>query len=294
MPIYPQTYRTYDGSLRRSFRWWTVLEQELRLLARARIFRLLLLLAFIHFLFYFMVVSLYDFSRQNQQLFMQSNLDFILRMRMFMVDEKLFYMFLRMQSGLVFVVMIYAGAGMICNDFQNNLMEVYFAKPLTWFDYALGKFFALVAVGLMLTALPATLLDLYHNAMMASWDELENSFWWIGASWGFSLAIVLPCVAGVLAASAISTSQRYAAIAVFMIAIASSAMGVLLAQMLRDPWYLILSVPMVVNRVGHACFLVTRTFMPVSWQQCTVVLAILCAICLVIVFRRVRRAEVAG
>ena len=294
MPIYPQTYRTYDGRLRRSFRYWAVLEQELRVLGRARIFRLLILLAFIHFLFYFMVVSLYDFSRQNQQLFEQSNLDFLTRMRMFMVDERLFFMFLRMQSHLVFLIMIYAGCGMVCNDFQNNLMEVYFAKPLTWVDYALGKFLALIVLGLALTALPATLLDLFHNVMMADWDEFQNSFWWIGASWGYSLAIVLPCAAGVLAASAISSSQRYAAIAMFMIVIASSAMGILFAHMLRSPRYLILSAPMAVQRLGQACFQLRRTEIPQPWYHSAILVAVICCICLWIVFRRVRRAEIAA
>jgi hypothetical protein len=73
---------------------------------------------------------------------------------MFTVNSTTFFDFLRMQSGMVFLAAILAGAGMICDDYKNNLMEVYFSKPMTWRDYVLGKTMTLVIIGLAFTAIP--------------------------------------------------------------------------------------------------------------------------------------------
>lgn len=294
MPIYPQTYRTYEGVLRRRFRWWTVAEQEMRLLARTRIFKGLVLLALLHCLFYLLIVVLYDFSRQNMQLFQQTELRFLLQQRAFMVDERLFYTFLHFQAYIVFLTLIYAGSGAIGNDFVNNLMEVYFAKPLTWIDYVLGKCCGLLLVGLSLTALPAVFLFVLHNALMADLEEFNATWWWAPASLGFACAIVVPSALGVLAASALSRSQRYAAIAVFMVVIASSAMGVLLAEMLRDPQYLIVSIPMMINRIGLACFQQRGYLTRVDLGLAVGMLAAVCAVMFWVICRAVRRAEVAA
>jgi len=294
VPIYSQTYRTYDGTLRRHFRWWTVAEQELRLLARARIFKGLVLIALLHCLFYVLIILLNEVYRSNQELFRQSGLGFLTQVREFMVDERLFYMFLRFQSGLAFLILIYAGSGAISNDFVNNLMEVYFAKPLTWIDYTLGKCCALVLLGLSLTALPAVLFLALHNALLADLDQLAANWWWGPASVGFASAIVVPAALCVLAASALSRSQRYAAIAVFMVVIASSTMGVLLAQMLRDPQYLIVSVPMVVNRIGLACFRQRGYLTRIDLGLSLGMLVLVCVTAFWIICRAVRRAEVAA
>jgi len=294
VPIYPQTYRQYDGTLRRRFRWWTVAAQELSLLARARIFKGLVLLAMLHLLFYVLVVVLYDFSRQNMALFQQTELRFLLQQRAFLVDERLFYMFLHFQSYIVFLTLIYSGSGAIGNDFVNNLMEVYFAKPLTWIDYVLGKCCALAAVGLSLTALPAALLVVLHNALMADAAEFAATWWWAPASFAFSSAMVAPAALGVLAASALSRSQRYAAIAVFMVVIASSGMGVLLAQMLRDPEYLVVSIPTVVDRIGIACLKQRGYLTRIDLGLAVGVLGAVCAVLFWIICRAVRRAEVAA
>lgn len=293
MPIYPQTYRTYDGQPRRRFRWWIIVEQELRLLIRSWPFRILMLLGLVHFLFYFLVVVLYDFSRTNESLFNQANLQFLSRSSMFRVDERLFYMFLNFQSGLVFLAMLYAGSGMICNDYSNNLMEVYFAKPLTWRDYAMGKIIAVFFVGLGFTALPAITLVGLHNGLIATWEEWNLSSWWMGASLGYSLAIVVPGALGILAASALTRSQRYAAIGVFMIVMASSAMAGVLAHMLRDANYFLLSIPICVDRVGQGFFDRRNPFPRVPWENAAFVLTFVSLAALGIILRKVRRAEVA-
>ena len=48
MPIYVQSYRTYEGQARGRFRWLTMVRQELRVLLKVRTFQVLLVLGYLH------------------------------------------------------------------------------------------------------------------------------------------------------------------------------------------------------------------------------------------------------
>ncbi|MFP4500426.1 MAG: ABC transporter permease subunit [Candidatus Hydrogenedentota bacterium] len=289
MPIYRQSYREYEGEVRRHFRWWTVLEQEWRILVSAKPFRYLTLLALVHALLRLFQVIAYDTVRQDAT----SALSVAIRtVEDFAVNESLFYDFIRIQAPLAFLLMLYAGAGMICNDFRNNLNEVYFAKPITWRDYLFGKLGVLLCVGLLVTAVPAVVLVAAHNLLLADVAVLAETWWWAPASVAFSLVIVVPAALTILAVSAIVKSQRFAAVAVFMLVIAASAMGGIFAQMLRDPRFVILSPPMAMNRVGIALFGVRQWTYRLDWAPCLALLGVWCVLALVLLAWRIRRAEV--
>ena len=65
MPIYSNTYREYDGRPRRWFRWLVVVEQELKTLAKFRVFKMLYLLAFLHIIVRMLQVVAYDVMAQD-------------------------------------------------------------------------------------------------------------------------------------------------------------------------------------------------------------------------------------
>jgi len=54
--------------------------------------------------------------------------------------------------------MMLAGSGQIAEDLRTGALQIYFSKPITWFDYLLGKLGTVVAAGLMLTLLPGMIL----------------------------------------------------------------------------------------------------------------------------------------
>ena len=72
---------------------------------------------------------------------------------------------------LVFITIIDAGSGLICNDFRNNLMEVYFSKPLNWRDYVMGKVMTLVTIGMALSAIPTLFMALLHVLFVPTLEE---------------------------------------------------------------------------------------------------------------------------
>jgi hypothetical protein len=290
MPIYEQTYRHFDGAYVRRFRWLLVMRQELRVLASFKIFLLLLLVAELHVILRLLQIVAFDVIMQDPNHVLYPVLQ---QVQFIKVDTTTFFDFLRIQSPLVFIMFLYAGAGMICNDFRNNLMEVYFSKPLAWYDYALGKILALVAVGLTMTAIPGVFLVMMHLALAPSWELLQACWWWPLSITAFSLAYILPGALFILACSALIPSQGFAAITVFMILLANSAISGLLAQLLRERDYLILSFPAALHRFGNVVFRETRTFFDVRWEWTLLYILLICAWSLWMIFRKVRRAEVA-
>jgi ABC-type transport system involved in multi-copper enzyme maturation permease subunit len=291
VPIYEQSYRHYEGHMRRHFRWAVVVEQECRVLSKAKPFLVLLLGALLHIILRLLQVVSFDVVIHDSN----NPLTPLLRqIQGLVVNEQMFFDFIRLQTPLMFLIFMYAGCGMICEDTRNNLLEVYFSKPIRWFDYALGKVFTLVLIGLLLTAVPATGLVMLHNALVPSVKLLQETWWWPVEITGFALVIIIPMTLSILASSALLSSMNFAAVALLMILIANSTMAGVLAAVLQERNYLVISFPVALNRIGQSLFHDTRLLFDLHWQWSFYYVLGVCLISGWIVFRRVRRAEVAA
>ena len=125
MPIYDQSYRSYDGELRPRFRWATIVRQEFRVLFTRRLFKILILFGNLHLLLRIAQIFALDvLSKQSSGPFAEAFMNADVQD----TGAWIYFDFLRMQSPLVFLTIIYAGSGLICNDFRNNLVEIYFAS----------------------------------------------------------------------------------------------------------------------------------------------------------------------
>mgnify|MGYP003639739018 CR=1 FL=1 len=290
MPIYTRSYRNYEGTFRRRNRWLLIVEQELRILVKSKIFQLLCFGAFLHWLARLLQIVAYDVIIQDPN----HVLAVVLQQAKFItVNEQTFFDFLRIQGPLVFLTCLFAGSGMICNDFRNNLMEVYFSKPITWRDYALGKSLTLIAIGLSFTALPAFLLVIIHNFLAPGWETLMTTRWWPVEIFAFSLILVVPIALGVLACSSLLQSQNFAGITAFMILVANLVMAGLLAGFLQNENYLLLSIPVSLDRIGQAIFNQPRIVFSLGWGWPLALVTGLSVMCVAIIGRAVRRAECA-
>jgi ABC-type transport system involved in multi-copper enzyme maturation permease subunit len=290
MPIYEQTYREYDGQLRHSARWLIIIQQELRVLIKSKFFLIMMLVAMLHVILRLMQITIYDVIAQdpNSPLALAFN-----QIADLAVNNLLFFDFVRMQTPVVFLVVLFAGSGMICNDFNNNLVDVYFAKPITWLDYTIGKIGTLVAIGLVLTAIPGIILVGVHNMLLPGMETVKESWWWIPAIIGFSLAVILPTVTAVLASSALIKSKNFAAIAIFMLLMANSAMGVTLGGVLKNNNYFVWAFPLTINRLGQVMFKDVRLVFQTHWGWSLLLIATVTIVSSVIICLKIRRAEVA-
>ena len=290
MPVYEQSYRRYEGEVRRRGRWWTIVAQEISILGKSRPFRMMVLAAALHFLLRLFQVIAYDTLRTQQN---NPVIIALQQLQMMRVDGKMFSNFIRIQAPLMMITMLYAGAGMICSDVRNNLLEVYFAKPIRWQDYALGKFMTLVLIGLSMTGMPALLLLILHNSFVPGWKTLSETAWLALPITGFSLAVVVPCALCILAGSSLFKSQRFAAIAFFMLLFADMTLGGLLAELMNNPRYLVTAVPIAIYALGDAMFREHNVVIELAWGWCALYVAVVAGAALAIVCHKARRAEVA-
>lgn len=289
MPIYEQTYRSYDGELRRHFRWWTIVRQEWRILRKSRLFWVLSIPSIFHVVFWVVYIYAYHASKALDSVAVQ---EFRQSVSILNVDADTFWRFLFAQSFFVFLTTIFAGAGLICNDFRYNLVEVYFSKPLSWLDYAMGKIMILVLIGLSLTAFPALFLLLLHLLFAQDIATLKEAYWLPLPIMLFSLCLVLPCSLAVLASSSFFNSQRFAAIALFTLLTIDSIFGGILPELLRSrgDGLRVIAFPVAVRRIGEAVFQRPNLIFDVSLTASIVFVAAVCLLSFWIVCRKVRQA----
>lgn len=290
MPIYEQTYREYTGTYRTHFRWAIIIQQELRVLIKSKFFLLMAIASLLHFLLRLMQITIFDVIAQDPNSPFAAVFAGVQDLK---VNATMFFDYLRMQSTVVFIVTLFAGSGMIGNDIKNNLMEIYFSKPITWRDYALGKILALALIAAVHSMFPALILVLLHNLMLPSVQTLKESGPWLYAIVGYSLAFIFPCILTILAASAIIKSKNFAAVTIFMLLIANSVMGVTLGETLRSVNYYAISFPLSVNHIGEHLFQNRTIQLQLSPWWCAGYVLAVCTISMLIILRRIKRAEVA-
>jgi hypothetical protein len=291
MPVYRRTYRNFEGEYRRRFRWWLVFRQELRVLGKFRGFLILMLVAQLHTLLRLLQIVAFDVIMQDPNNVLTPLLS---QVQAIVVNQRTFYDYVQLQAPMVLLLCLYAGSGMICNDARNNLLDVYFSKPISWWDYVVGKVTALIFLGFSITGLPAIALVLMHNILRPSVELLNESWWWPGALTLFSLLIVVPCALSILACSSLLRSQGFAAITVFMTIITVSALGGLLANLLRDRDYILLSFPATVYRLGTELFDVPKVRFETGWEISLAYVVGVSVLSFVVVALKVRRSEVAS
>jgi len=291
MPIYQQSYRNFEGRMLHRNRWMIVLEQEWRVLNSSKIFIALMVLAMIHVALRFIQITLFDVVMQDPN---HPLTPFLNKVEFIVVNENMLIEFVRLQTPLMYLLLLYAGSGMICNDFRNNLMEVYFSKPITWLDFAIGKVLALVTVGFSVMGLPAILFVVVHNALVPSWELFLKSWWWIPSITAYSLIMIVPAALAILACSSLLRSQGHAAVTVIMISVVNGIFGPLLSALLRESNYLIIWFLMAQGHLGELLFGRNFTLWTLHWGWSAGYVLAVSLLCLFIVFRRLKRAEAAS
>ena len=202
----------------------------------------------------------------------------------------IFFDFLRFQTPLLFVVMIYAGSGLICNDFRNNLIEIYFSKPINWRDYLAGKVATLMLIGLSLSALPAYLLVLVHVLFSPSQDTLREAAGMLWPITAFSVILVLSCALSILAISALVNSARFAAITVYMIVFLNSTLGLVMALITAEPRYSVIAFPVSLHHLGEILF-DQFIILEMPWQWPIFYVLLVCGGSLAVLCVKIRNAE---
>lgn len=243
-------------------RWWIVAGQELRVLGRSRLFKALILFAYIQPFIRAGQMVLLKILRDNPESII-AQLDGMVNIGKF--GGPMLLEFIQFQGAPLGLLLLFAGAGAVSNDVRNNLVEVYFSKPLHWTDYVAGKVVALSIVGHLVVAVPALFLVALHVALQPGATELAVLMRWSAGILVMSFLNVTATICVVLGLSSWIKSQGLTAIAVVCLWAVTSSIGGLLASITRDANYLVISFPMALNRIAEELFIGKARLYEMPW-----------------------------
>jgi ABC-2 type transport system permease protein len=198
MPIHDQSYRRYRGGKAMPGQAWLVI-------ARAGILSMLRKRAFLGLL----LVAWSPFVVRAVQIYVTANYP---QVAMFAPTAETFRQFLEQQDFFVFIVTIYAGAGLIASDRRANALQIYLSKPLMRSEYIAGKAAILFAFLMLVTFVPAMLLLLLQVMFAGSFEFLQKNLFLFPAITVASLLQAMLATFTMLALSSLSKSSRYVAI----------------------------------------------------------------------------------
>jgi ABC-type transport system involved in multi-copper enzyme maturation permease subunit len=114
------------------------------------------------------------------------------------IDGTFFSHVLTAQVFMAFLLSVIAGPRMLVADMRDNALPLYLSRPLSRFDYLLGKALAIAAIGSLVTWVPGLVLV----ALQASLTGLPwiREHWWLPgglflASWAAIAVFTLVCLA---------------------------------------------------------------------------------------------------
>ena len=278
MPIHDQSYRRYKGGKAAPGRAWSVIARAgIMTMVRKRIFMGLMLFAWLPFVV--RAVQIYVASNYPQTAALLSP------------DAKMFRDFLEQQNFFVFVMTIYAGAGLIAQDRRANALQIYLSKPLMRTEYIVGKAAVLFAFIMLVTWVPGILLLFLQVMFKGSFEFLRANLFLFPAITIAALLQALLATFTMLALSSLSKSTRYVAILYTGIIFFTLAIyGVMLA-ITGDSGLSWISVTSNLTQVRDVIFRqVPRYSTP--WQVSLIVVLGLIAVSISVLERRVRGVEI--
>jgi hypothetical protein len=224
MPIFEQTYRKWDGTLRTNgIRWFPITKMGIKQTFKKKRFLLFFIgcqVPFLVFAIRLIIGALVPENVENTAEFLQ-------------VTPSFFAHFLWIQSTFIFIMTIWSGANLINGDYQSNALQLYLSKPLTQLDYILGKLSIVAFFNLAITMVPAILLFILRVLIKYDKSWFIQNLWVIPAILGISLAISVIHSLFILCLSAITTNSRFSAITYFIILIFTDGIADLLFHLRR-------------------------------------------------------------
>jgi ABC-type transport system involved in multi-copper enzyme maturation permease subunit len=278
MPLHDPGYKHWSGDwTTHPYRWWVVSRQRIRLLIKRKWFVFLMILSSIPFL----VRAIF--------IYLSSSLGgYVTALR---IDPLFFEKFLSQQGFFVFIISIYAGAGLISNDLRANALQIYFSKPITRRDYILGKLGALVFFLALQTLVPVVLLYVLSILFQASDGFAPAYLEVLGAILGYSLLIIFTSSLIMIGFSSLSKSSRFAGIGFAALFFFSQALSVILSSVLRDPSFGWVALENNIRRLGDVFFRTQSNYQFAPWIS-LLILAALMAAAVCTAYRRINAVEV--
>jgi len=198
VPVYEQTYHHYTGVYRpRSQCWMVITLNGLKQAWRSKWVRFILL--FCNFNSIVFIGRMY--LAANKELMDWLGMPTNVTDQLFLVSDSTFFEFLTIQFFSCWLMTLFIGSDLISMDRRTKSISLYLSKPLSRFDYVLGKGMTVMAMLYAITLIPALLMVFLNGIFMDDWFYWIQSFPLIAKIFIFSHIICVPLTLVVLAIS---------------------------------------------------------------------------------------------
>jgi len=276
MPIHDQGYRRYGGSRLRGHAWLVMLRNGIVGMMGNRRWIVLMIASWIQFVI--RAVQFYIAANFSQAAIVAPS-------------AATFRDFFDKQDLFVFLVTVTLGAVSIAEDRRANALQIYLSKPLTRFEYIVGKLSVLVAFLLFITWVPALLLLVVQVVFAGNFAFLKANLYLFPAITVYSLIEVLLVSICVLALSSMSTSGRFVGILYTALIFFSDAVYGVLRAVTGSTSVSWIAFGNNLAQLGDVIFRVPLRY-ETPWGVSLAVVLALIAISAIILERRVRGVEV--
>jgi len=200
MAIHDQNYTRYDGVLRDRGAWWVIARTSLRTYLSFLRTKLMLLGLWAIGPGIAVVLVILEYAASGQLAKFAEP-----------TAPSGSYVAYFLQSQVFSLAILYAasGCGVISEDLRYRTFQLFFSKPISKIDYALGKFLGLFLLGSLVSILPSILVGLLRIAFYLQNDFLKDVVKQIAIGVGLSTVITAVMTGAVVGLSALTTRTGY-------------------------------------------------------------------------------------
>jgi ABC-2 type transport system permease protein len=235
MPIFDQGYQHWKGALSsHAWRWLAITRQGLRVQLKGSIsiIRILLLLAWIPALVLVVVLALWGLFEQGSQTVI-SLLQPILppgiasdphayRHAVWTISYSIFF---KVEIFYIMLLVVISGPNLISRDLRFNALPLYFSRPLTRWDYFLGKLGVIATIVAAVAVVPAAAAYVLGVCFSLDLSVIRDTWRLLPGCILYGLVIVISAGTIMLALSSLSRRSLYVGIAWFGLWVISTAVA---------------------------------------------------------------------
>lgn len=298
MAVYKKTYRPYEGELTASWSRFLVIPRfAFEDMRKSRFLTIFFLASFIYPLVAALIIYVqHNASALNLLGVQNAN-------RLIAINATFFLNFLGWQSMLALFLASFTGPGQVSPDLANNALALYLARPFSRVEYVLGKMWILVVLMSLMTWVPGLLLFGLQAYLEEGWTWLHDN---AQLGWGMFLGAWVWILILALLALALSAWVKWkpaAGALMFGVFFVAAGFGVAINNVQRTRWGSLFNISALIGSVwvqafgadpkvnnGGVFFRAPDDALPL-WS-CWMALAALCGICLYMLARKIRGAEV--
>jgi len=297
VPVYEQTYRHYEGVYRpRTLIWTIIAGRGVRRVWQTKWFKAVLLFGLLPFV----VRALQIYLSVNLELLQWMGFQTRQLQEILTINDEFYLNFLHSEMFACFLITLIAGADLISSDRRTKALTLYLSKPITRLDYLFGKGAVALTYLYSVTLIPALLLVFLYAFFHENWGYLWEQRILILRIVVYAHVLVLPMVLLILAVSSLSKSKVNSVVMFCVLYLIPMALSNILRETMEDPiitryiprdFWSLFCIQNMCQQLGNAIFNMDLPF-KVHWMWYAVGLAVVMALCGLVLRRQIQAVEV--